>query len=114
MLVLKAVAKLNHVRISPRKVKIVLDLIRGRSVKQAVAILKYTPKAACSLLIKLINSAQANAVNNFGMDGSNLYVDECFVTPASILKRVRPVSKGRSYRILKRMSHVTIKLKEAV
>ncbi len=109
---MESVAKLRHYRISPRKVKIVLDLIRGKSLKQASAILKYTPKAACKSLDKLLNSAAANAVNNLNMDENSLYVSECFVTPASMLKRVRAVSKGRSCRILKRMSHITIKMRE--
>ena len=109
----QAVATLKHIRISPRKVKIVLDLIRGKSLQKARAILKYTPKAVCPSLQKLLNSAAANAVNNNNMDDSALYVSECYVTPGSVLKRVRFASKGRSCRILKRMSHVTIKLKDA-
>lgn len=108
----EAVAKLRQIRISPRKVKIVLNLIRGKTVKQALATLKYVPKAACSILEKLLNSAISNAVNNLNMNGENLYVSECFVTPGSMLKRIRAVSKGRSCRILKRMSHITIKVKE--
>ena len=109
---MEAIAKLKHMRISPRKVGIVLDLIRGKKVGDALAILKYTPKAACFSLEKLLNSAVSNAVNNLNMDGGSLYVSECFVTPASMLKRIRAVSKGRSCRILKRMSHVTIKVRE--
>ena len=111
---MEAVAKLKHIRISPRKVQIVLNLIRGKRVSDALAVLKYTPKAACSSLEKLLNSAASNAVNNLNMDGRSLYVSECFVTPASMLKRIRAVSKGRSCRILKRMSHVTIKVKEKI
>ena len=109
---MEAVAKLKHIRISPRKVKIVLDLIRGKRINEAQAILKYTSKAACDSLQKLLSSAAANAVNNLNMDERSLYISECFVTPASMLKRIRAVSKGRSCRILKRMSHVTIKVKE--
>ena len=109
---MEAVAKLKHIRISPRKVEIVLDLIRGKNVKDALAILKLTPKAACEYLLKLLNSAVSNAANNFNMDVKNLYVSECYVTPASTLKRIRAVSKGRSCRILKRMSHVTLRVKE--
>ncbi len=109
---MEAVAKLRHVRISPRKVKIVLDLIRGKNVRDARAILKYVPKAACPVLDRLLNSAVANAVNNLNMDDGSLFVSECFVTPGSMLKRIRAASKGRSCRILKRMSHVTIKLKD--
>lgn len=108
----EAVAKLKQIRISPRKVKIVLDLIRGKTIKQALAVLKYVPKAACSILEKLLNSAISNAVNNLNMNREALYVSECFVTPGSMLKRIRAASKGRSCRILKRMSHITIKVKE--
>ena len=108
----EAVAKLKQIRISPRKVKIVLDLVRGKTIKQALAVLKYVPKAACSVLEKLLNSAVSNAVNNLNMNRDVLYVSECFVTPGSMLKRIRAVSKGRSCRILKRMSHITIKIKE--
>ncbi len=109
---MEAVAKLKHVRISPRKVKIVLDLIRGKNLMQAKAILRYVPKAACESLEKLLNSAAFNAINNLNMDGNSLFISECFVTPGPTLKRIRAVSKGRSCRILKRMSHVTIKVKE--
>ena len=109
---MEATAKLKFIRISPRKVKIALDLIRGKSTKEAMAILKYTPKAACEDLEKLLKSAVANAENNFNMDSSNLYVSACYATPGPTLKRIRPVSKGRAYRILKRTSHVTLKVKE--
>ena len=109
---MEAKAFLRYARISPRKVKIVLDLIRNKPVKMARAILKNTPKAASEPLLKLLNSAAANAENNHGMDPAALYVAECFVTPGPTLKRIRPVSKGRAYRILKRTSHVTIVLRE--
>lgn len=109
---MEAKAYLKYARISPRKVSIVLDLIRNKPVDYAMAILKYTPKAACEYLIKLLKSATANATNNLNMDVSKLYVSECFVCPGPIMKRFRPVSKGRSHRILKRTSHVTIALKE--
>ena len=109
---MEAVAKLKHLRVSPRKVKIVLDLIRGKSLKEAEAILRYTPKMVCSSLAKLLKSARSNAVNNLEMNAGGLYVSECFVTPASMLKRIRAASKGRSCRILKRMSHITIKVSE--
>lgn len=109
---MEARANLRYVRISPRKVQIVLDLIRGKDLKMAQAILKHTPKAACEPLLKLVNSAAANAENNHNMDPNNLYVSECFVGPGPTLKRIRPVSKGRAYRILKRTSHVTMVLKE--
>ena len=106
---MEATAKLKFIRISPRKVKIVLDLIRGKNTGEAMAILRHTPKAACEDLKKLLKSAVANAENNFNMDSSNLYVSACYATPGPTLKRIRPVSKGRAYRIFKRTSHVTLK-----
>ena len=109
---MEARAHLRYARISPRKVSIVLDLIRNKPVNYAMAVLKNTPKSACEYLEKLLKSAMANAVNNYQMDVSRLYVSECFVCPGPILKRIRPVSKGRAYRIEKRSSHVTIVLKE--
>ena len=107
-----AKAVLKHARISPRKVKIVLDLIRGKDTKTAMAILKNTPKAASEYLVKLLKSACANAENNFNMDADNLFVSECFVCPGPTLKRMMPRAKGRGDRILKRTSHMTIVVKE--
>lgn len=108
----EARAYLKYARISPRKVKIVLDLIRGKDAGMAMAILKNTPKSASEYLVKLLGSAIANAENNFNMDGSKLYVSECFVCPGPTLKRMMPRAKGSGDRILKRTSHVTIALKE--
>ena len=107
-----AKAHLRYVRISPRKVKIVLDLIRGKDVGRAKGILKTTPKAASEYLYKLLNSAVANAENNHEMDASRLYVSECFVCPGPTLKRIRPRAQGRAFRINKRTSHITIAVKE--
>ena len=109
---MEAKAHLRYARISPRKVSVVLDLIRNKPVEYAMAVLKNTRKSACEYLEKLLKSAMANAVNNYQMDASNLYISECFVCPGPILKRIRPMSKGRAYRIEKRSSHVTIVLKE--
>lgn len=109
---MEAKAKVTHVRISPRKVQIVLDLIRNQPVDKAMAILKFTPKAACEVLIKLLKSAMANAENNENMDVTRLYVSECFVCPGPILKRIRPRAQGRAFRINKRTSHITLVLKE--
>ena len=105
-------AHLKYARISPRKVKIVCDLIRGKDTTTAKAILMQTPKAASELMIKLLNSAVANAENNHDMDPDNLYVSETFANPGPILKRIRPVSRGRAYRINKRTSHITIVVAE--
>ena len=109
---MEAKAKVQYVRISPRKVKIVLDLIRNKPVGEAAAILKHTPKAASEYIYKLVMSASANAEHNFSMDKNNLYVAECYVTPGPTLKRIRARDKGRAYRILKRTSHITVVLKE--
>ena len=105
-----AVAK--HVRISPYKVRIVLDVIRGKSYREAVAILENTPKSASDPIRKVLMSAAANAENNLGMSKDNLFVAECYADQGPTLKRVQPVSKGRAYRILKRTSHITAILDE--
>jgi len=109
---MEARAYLRHARIAPRKVQIVLDLIRNKPADLAMAILKNTPKAACEPLVKLLASAIANAENNHSMNRDELYVAECFVTPGPIMKRVRPRAQGRAYRVLKRTSHITLVLKE--
>ena len=109
-----AKAYLKYARISPRKVKIVLDLIRGKDAGVAMAILKNTNKSASEYLIKLLGSAIANAEHNFHMDPAKLYVSECFVCPGPTLKRIMPRAKGSADRILKRTSHVTIAVKERI
>jgi large subunit ribosomal protein L22 len=109
---MEAKAYLKYARISPRKVKIVLDLIRGKDAGVAMGILMNTPKSASEYLIKLLKSAIANAEHNFHMDPSKLYVSECFVCPGPTLKRIMPRAKGSADRILKRTSHVTIVVKE--
>lgn len=106
-------ATVKFIRISPRKVQIVLDLIRNQPAEKAMAILKHTPKAACEPLEKLLKSAMANAENNHNMDASKLYVAECMACPGPILKRIRPRAHGRAYHIYKRTSHVTLVLREA-
>ena len=95
-----AVAK--YIRISPFKVRIVLDIIRGKKYNEAVAILENTSKAACPEVLKVLNSAAANAENNLNMSKNDLFVAECFC------KRINPVSKGRAHRINKRTSHITV------
>ena len=107
-----AKAHLRYVRISPRKIQIVCDLIRGKDAGAAMAILMQTPKAASEPLMKLLKSACANAENNFGMDPSKLVVSEVFATPGPTLKRIMPRAQGRAFRILKRTSHITLAVAE--
>lgn len=111
--VLEAKAVLKYARISSRKVKIVADLIRGKHVDEALAIIKFTPKASSEILEKLLKSAIANAENNHGMNRGNLVVSEIYANQGPTLKRIRPAAKGSAVRIRKRTSHVTIKLVEA-
>ncbi len=109
---MEARATLKYARISARKVKIVIDLIRNKPVGEAIAILRHTPKAASELLKKLLNSAISNAENNHEMDVENLYVSEAFANQGPTLKRIRPRAQGRAFRIRKRTSHITLVLKE--
>ena len=101
-----AVAK--YIRISPSKVRIVIDLIRGKNYFDALAILENTPKAASLPVKKLLNSAAANAEVNKGMSKDDLYVAEIFADNGPTLKRVMPRAQGRAFRILKRTSHITV------
>ena len=105
-------AHVKHVRISPRKVKIVIDLIRGKNVDEALAILQYTPKAASPVVYKLISSAVANAVNNQEMDRSTLYVAEVYANPGPTLKRYVARSRGSASPMLRRTSHISVILDE--
>ena len=100
----------RYVRISSRKVKIVLDLIRGKKVDEALAILMYTPKSAAPVALKLLESAIANAENNQEMNRDTLYVAETYANQGPTLKRYWPRSHGRADQILKRTSHITIVL----
>ena len=109
---MEARAKATFERIAPRKVKIVLDLIRNKPAEEAMAILKFTPKAACEPVAKLLKSAMANAENNNDMDVSRLYVAECSVSQGPTLKRIRPRAHGRAYRINKKTSHINLVLTE--
>ena len=110
--VTQSVAKLSYARISSRKVKACIDLIRNKSALEALAILKLSPKSAAELVEKLLKSAIANAENNHGMDTEKLYVAEIFANQGPTLKRVRPRAQGRAFRIRKRTSHITVVLKE--
>ena len=108
----QAVATLKYARISSRKVKIVADLIRGKSAEEALAIVKFTPKASSVIIEKLLKSAISNAENNHGMKSNKLYVDQIYANQGPTLRRIRPAAKGSAVRIRKRTSHITIVLKE--
>ena len=107
-----AKAYLRYVRIAPRKVQIVCDLIRGKDAGTAMAVLMQTPKAASEPVLKLLKSAAANAENNHQMDPEKLYVSACYANPGPIIKRMMPRAQGRAYRINKRTSHVTLVVTE--
>jgi len=110
---MEATAKVTYVRITPRKVKIVLDLIRNKPVNEALAILKYTPKAACEPALKVLKSAIANAEHNQNMDPELLYVSHVSVGQGPTLKRMRARAKGSGTRINKKTSHITLSVREA-
>lgn len=109
---MQAKAVVKTVRIAPRKARLVVDLIRGKQVGEAVAILKHTPKAASPIVEKLLNSAVANAEHNYDMDANNLLVEEVYVDEGPTMKRFRPRAQGRASQINKRTSHITIVLSE--
>lgn len=109
---MEAKAYLKHLRISPRKVQIVCDLIRGMDVKKATAVLLNKNKSSSEPVLKLLKSAIANAENNHHMNTEKLYVAQIFATSGPIMKRIMPRAQGRAFRIFKRTSHVTIVLKE--
>ena len=106
----KAIAK--NVRIAPRKARVVMDIIRGKSVADAFAILKFTPKVGAEIIEKVLKSAVANAENNFDMNVDNLYVSTCFVDQGPTMKRIHPRSRGQAFKTLKRTSHITVAVEE--
>ena len=105
-------AKLSYARIPVQKAAFVMDAIRGKDVTTAMGILEYNNRYASEVILKLLKSAMANAENNLGMNTANLYIAECFASEGPTMKRIRPRAQGRAYRILKRMSHITIILDE--
>ncbi len=109
---MEAKAQAKTVRISSRKVKLVIDLIRGKDVGEAFSILKHTPKAASPMVEKVLKSAVANAEHNYNMDTENLYIKDVFVNEGPTLKRIRPRAQGSATQILKRTSHTTIVVAE--
>ncbi|MCQ2466786.1 MAG: 50S ribosomal protein L22 [Clostridia bacterium] len=110
----QGIATAKYIRVTPRKMKIVIDLIKDKSLDEAYAILMYTPKVASPIIAKVLKSAEANAVNNNNLTRDNLYVAEAYANPGPILKRFMPRARGSANRINKRTSHVTIVLKERV
>lgn len=106
----KAIAR--NIRIAPRKVRLVIDLIRGKSVEEAFAILRFTHRAASPVIEKVLKSAVANAEHNYNMDTNNLVVETAFVDEGPTLKRYMPRAMGRASRINKRSSHITVVVKE--
>jgi large subunit ribosomal protein L22 len=107
-----ATASVNHVRIAPRKVRLVIDLIRGKEVGEAIAILRHTPRAASPIIEKILNSAIANAEHNYQLNPNNLKIESAFVNEGPIMKRFRPRAMGRASRINKRTSHITLVVSE--
>lgn len=105
---MEALARCKYVRISPYKARLVVDLIRGKSVKEALAILRFTPKRASRVVEKVVKSAVANAENNYGMDRDELYVSKAYVDPGPMWKRYHPRQRGQAFPILKRTCHITI------
>lgn len=106
----KATAK--YIRIAPRKVRIVMNLVRGKSVADALAILKFTPKIGADAVEKVLRSAVANAENNFDMDVDRLFISSAFVDQGPTLKRIHPRSRGQAFKILKHTSHITVAVNE--
>ncbi len=106
-------ATAKFVRISPFKVRVVLDIIKGKPVTEALAILENTPKAASEILYKVVSSAVANAENNMNMSRNDLVVAECYANDGPTLKRIMPRARGRAFRINKRTSHITVILDSA-
>ena len=111
---MEATAKVTNVRIAPRKVQIVLDLIRNKPCEEALAILKYTPKAACEPLEKLLKSAMANATNNFGLDGEKLYIASIQASDSVKMKRYLPRAKGSASGLVKRFCNIYVTVKERI
>ena len=105
-------AVVRYARVSSRKAKLVIDLIRNKDIDEAYGILKYMPRNASEILYKLLKSAEANAVNNNQLNRDNLFVSEVYAEEGPTLKRIMPRAQGRAFRIRKRTSHITLVLKE--
>ena len=109
---MKVTAKCRYLRIAPRKVRLVADLIRGKRASEALALLKFLPKKAAPVLIKLLKQAITNASHNFQLPELNLYVYKIFVDEGPKLKRWRPRARGQAFEIQKKTSHITLVLNE--
>ncbi|WP_422448642.1 50S ribosomal protein L22 [Thermoanaerobacterium sp. DL9XJH110] len=109
---MEARAQARYVRIAPRKVRVVMDLIRGKKLSEALTILRFTPKAASRIIEKVLLSAAANAENNHDMNRDALYVARCYVDQGPTLKRLRPMPMGRAGLIRRKTSHITVVLRE--
>jgi large subunit ribosomal protein L22 len=105
-----AMARARYVRMTPMKVRRVVELIRGRSAEDALSLLRFTPQAASEPVAKVLASAVANAENNLGLDPSTLWISTIYVDEGPTLKRFRPRAQGRAYRIRKRTSHITVEV----
>ncbi|WP_216210485.1 50S ribosomal protein L22 [Amycolatopsis aidingensis] len=105
-----AVARARFVRDSPTKVRRVIELIKGRSANEALAVLRFAPQAASGQLAKVLSSAMANAENNLDLDPDTLWVKNAYADEGPTLKRIRPRAQGRAYRIRKRTSHITVEV----
>ena len=105
-------ASARFVRIAPRKVRVVIDLVRGKSVNEALALLKFVPKRASEPIAKVIASAAANAEHNYNLNKDNLIISQAYVDQGPTLKRYHPRQRGQAFPILKRTSHITVVVKE--
>ncbi|MDI3298960.1 MAG: 50S ribosomal protein L22 [Bacillota bacterium] len=108
----EAQAVARYVRIAPRKARIVIDLVRGKSVQEARTLLRFVPKRASKIVEKVIRSAAANATHNYNMDEDRLYIHRAYVDGGPVMKRIHPRARGQAFPILKRTSHITVVLRE--
>lgn len=109
---MEAMAKANYVRIAPRKARAVIDLIRYKPVEEARAILRYNPRRAAKIIYKLLESAAANSQHNLEMNRNDLFVAKAYVDEGPVMKRVQPRARGRRFLIRKRMSHITLIIRQ--
>ena len=110
--IIEAKASVSNVGVTPRKTRLVIDLVRGKTVAEAQAILKNVNKAASPIVLKLINSAAANAVNNHGMNSDKLFVKEIYANEGLKMKRFMPRAKGRASGLVKKTSHINVVVAE--